>query len=568
MQQPMHFLFKFIRLAKPFWCSEHKTIIRWQSLGLIMLTILQIGLAVTITEWNAALFNALEQRSMPALLTQISLLTLIFAASMAVTASHLVIKRKLQIGWRNWLTTRVTRQWMSKGHHYQVTHIQTAEHDNPDGRIAEDIAIATENAIALCHSLFYSLLMLISFTKILWTLSGTVPLTLGTLTIPIYGHLVWVALIYAIGASILGWWIGRPLTLATHEKQSAEANYRYGLVKARENSQAIALIYGENNEQKRLAGLFKQIVNTFNQQTQAWKSILLFTSGYSILSMAFPILLSAPRFIMGSITLGALMQSAQAFQQLTSALSWPVDNMAGVAQWRASVERVLNLVQALEDLEQEIARPDPHRIALKKNEDSILSFQQLCIRDPNDEVITASLTVDIALGDRVLIVGDSTTSAKLFKAIAGLWPWGCGQISLPDGDPMFFMPPLPYLPDGTLRAAICYPAAANTFSQSQLEDALKQAELSALTEQLDTIEVWEKVLSREQQQRLGAVRLLLNRPKWILIQEAFDSLDMEGENKIIRIIFAALPDASVLTVSNHCAPEGQCADEHQRQIIL
>jgi putative ATP-binding cassette transporter len=566
MQISNGFFIQFIRLAGPFWNSENKTQIQRQSLALIALTILQIVLAVVITEWNAALFNALEQRSMSELFTQIGLLVLIFAASMAVTATHLIIKRRLQIGWRNWLTTRVTGQWMNKGRHYQVTHIQTAEHDNPDGRIAEDIAIATENAIALCHSLFYSLLLIISFTKILWTLSGTVTLDLGIIALPVAGHLVWIAILYAASASTLGWWIGRPLTLATNAKQSAEANYRFGLVKVRENSQAIALIHGENNEQTRLAGLFNAIVSTFDQQTQAWKHIMLFTSGYSILSMAFPILLSAPRFILGSITLGALMQSAQAFQQLTSALSWPVDNMAGVAQWRASVERVLSLVQALDDLEQEIVRPDPHHIKVEEGELSILKFQDLEIRKHNNEVIASGINAEILLGERVLIQGDVASGAKLFKAIAGLWPWGSGRIVLPDGDPMFFMPPLPYLPDGTLRAAIGYPAAIESFSPSLLEHFLARVGLSALVAQLDETDTWDKVLSREQQQRLGLVRLLLNRPKWVLLQEAFDSLEADEEAKVIHMIFEELPEAGVLTVTNHCAPQGQCAGVHQRQL--
>lgn len=560
----MNFILKFILLAGPFWCTEHKAKIRWQTFALVLLTIMQIGLAVAINEWNAALFNALEQRSMPDFLMQIGLLLLIFAASMIVTMSHLLVKRRLQIGWREWLTTRVTRQWLYKGRHYQVTHIQSAEHDNPDGRIAEDIANATENAIALCHSLFYSLLLLISFTQILWTLSGT----LFFISIPIHGHLVWIAILYAASASTLGWWIGKPLTKATNAKQSAEANYRFGLVKVRENAQAIALIQGENNEQQRLNRLFEQITHTFQQQTSAWQQITLFTSGYGILSMAFPILLSSPRYILGSITLGALMQSAQAFQQMASALSWPVDNMAGIAQWRASVERILSLVKALDDLEQEIARPDPQRIVVTKAEDSVLSFQNVSIRKLNDEPIVANINAEIQLGEHVMVMGDAATGAKLFKAIAQLWPWGSGRIMLPDGDPMFFMPPLPYLPDDTLRAAICYPAAADHFDQALLIQTLQRADLSDLIEQLDQQDSWASVLSREQQQRLGLVRVLLYRPKWILLQEAFDALDAAGEAKMIQTLLAELPDASILTVTNHCAPQGPCAAMHQRQLVL
>jgi putative ATP-binding cassette transporter len=379
MQYSNGFFIQFIRLAGPFWNSENKSAIRKQTLALIVLTVIQIGIAVVITEWSAALFNALERHSMSGLLKQTALLILIFTDSMAATATHLKIKRHLQVGWRSWLTERVIGQWMDKAHHYQVTHIQSASHDNPDGRIAEDIRIATEDAIALCHSLFYSLLILLSFTTILWTLSGKVIIELGSIEIPIYGHLVWVAIIYAVAASFLGWRIGKPLISATDGRQTVEANFRFNLVTARENSLAIALIHGEADERKRFFRLFREIIGAYNRQTHALSNIMLFTSGYSVLSTAFPVLVSAPRYILGSITLGALMQSVQSFQQMTSALSWPVDNMSTVAQWRASVERVLNLMKALNDLELELARSDPHRIVLEKGEDSVLRFQDLCI---------------------------------------------------------------------------------------------------------------------------------------------------------------------------------------------
>lgn len=558
------FLVQFIRLAGPFWNSENKTVIRRQTLALIILTIIQIGIAVVITAWSAALFNALEQHSMSGLWKQTALLILIFAASMAATATHLKIKRSLQVNWRSWLTERIIGQWMDKAHHYQVTHIQSANHDNPDGRIAEDIRIATEDAIMLCHSLFYSLLVLISFTTVLWSLSGKVIIDLGFIEIPVYGHLVWVAITYAVAASFLGWRFGKPLINATDTRQTAEANFRFNLVTARENSLAIALIHGEADERKRFFRLFQDIIGAYNRQTHALTHIMLFTSGYSVLSTAFPVLVSAPRYILGSITLGALMQSVQAFQHMTSALSWPVDNMSTVAQWRASVERVLSLMQALDDLKLELARVDPHRIVLEKGEDSVLRFQDLCIARLDSLVCVSSVNAEIKAGERVLIAGSTFNGSKLFKAITGLWPWGSGRIELPDDEPMFFMPPRPYLPAGTLRAAICYPSTHEAVSENALKQALELAGLKELIEQLDRVDFWDKSLSREQQQRLGLVRLLLRRPKWILLQEAFDSLDPEGETEMFRLICQELPDATLLTVTNQPSVEAF----HQRRITV
>ncbi|EIC31514.1 ABC transporter ATP-binding protein/permease [Methylomicrobium album] len=563
MHNAKGFFLQFIALAGPYWNSEDKAVIRKRALALILLTILQIVMAILINAWSAGLFDALEQHSMAGLLKQIGLLVLIFVAGILIISKHLTVKRSLQIGWRRWLTERVSSKWMDHGKQYQVI-FMPGEHDNPDGRIAEDIRIVSEEAIQLLHSLFYSLLLLISFTKILWTLSGVLTFTLAGAEFQLHGHLVWIAIIYALGASVLGWWVGRPLVSATNVRQTVEANFRFGLVKARENSMAIALIHGEDNEKERFKTLFEAISEAYDRQTLAWRNIMMFTSGYSVLSMAFPILVSAPRYVLGSISLGALMQSAQAFQHMASALSWPVDNMAAVANWRASADRVLGLVQALSHLEEEIACGGQDRICLSKSQLPVLSVHDLCLAKQDGEAVASGIHVEIKPFERVLVNGNTATGAKLFKAIVGLWPWGSGRIELPDDEPMFFMPPRPYLPSGTLREAICYPHRPDDFSTAKLKEILNKVGLGELQEQLDGVENWETALSREQQQRLGAVRLLLDRPKWILLQEAFDSLDPRGEVEMLRLIREELPEAAMLTITNQPTADAF----HQRRIVL
>lgn len=565
MRTTSRFFIQFMRLASPFWNSENKSTVRGLFLALVVLTILQIAVSVVITVWSADLFDALDQRSMSRLFTQIGLIVLIFIANMAITATHLKVKRRLQLDWRGWLTDRLIGQWMKDGRHYLVTHLAApSHHDNPDGRIAEDVRIATEFAIDLFHTLLYCILLLISFTQILWTLSGTVTLDLGLAKFDIQGHLVLLAMIYAASASILGWWIGRPLTHATDTRQTVEANFRFALVKARENSMAIALIHGESHETPHFHALFNDIVSAWHQQTKAWEKIMLFSSGYSVLSMAFPILVSAPRYILGSITLGALMQSAQSFQHMVSALSWPVDNMGKVAEWRASVERVLGLSSALDQLENKIINPDPHRIRLEKKPQSVLRFNDLYLSRLDGIVCINCLNEEIKAGERVLIAGNAFTGNKLFKAIAGLWPWGEGAIELPDDEPLFFMPPKPYLPTTSLRASICYPASGDSFSQDELAVAMELAGVEELLPQLDNTGDWAKTLEREQQQRLGMVRLLLHKPKWIMMQEAFDSLNPEGEVDMIRLIDKKLPDSALLTITKQ--PNIQAM--HKRQITV
>lgn len=559
------FLREFLRLSLPFWQSENKADVQRLTAFLFGLTVLQIVIAVLITEWSAELFNALENRSMSGVLTQVGLIILIFIGNIAVTVAHFKIKRTLQLDWRNWLTSKLISQWMSEGRHYLVTHIQNQDsHNNPDGRIAEDVRIATESAIDLIHSLIFCLLLLGSFGKILWTLSGVVTLDLGFVKLPIYGHLVLLAIIYAASASFLGWLIGRPLTQATDNRQTMEANFRFGLVNARENSLAISLVHGEQTEQTRFYDLFGDIIDAWQKQTTAWSHILMFTSGHSVLLMAFPILVSAPRFVLGSITLGGLMQSAQAFQQMTSALSWPVDNMAKIAEWRASVERVLGLVHSLDKLENEIATRDPHRITRIKTSKDILRLRDLCVVRLDGVVCVDKLGIQIKAGERILITGNAFTGSKVFKAIVGFWPWGEGQIELP-ADEICFVPPRPYLPVGTLRQAICYPMAVSDVNQTELEEKLDAVGLSELREELDNqCESWDSTFSREQQQRLGAVRLLLQQPKWILLQESFDSLDSDGEIAMLRLICQELPKSAILTITH----ESRAEAFHQRRIVL
>lgn len=412
MQVQDGFFIQFVRLAGPYWSSKNKFAIRKDTALLIVLTVTQIYLAVVITQWNAALFDALEQRSMSGLINQFGMLILIFIANIAITTKHLIVKRRLIIGWRLWLTDRVVSRWMHKGRHYQMTILSKANHDNPDGRIAEDIRIATEEAIGLVHSFFYSLLLLGSFTAILWVLSGTVELDLGFFSFSLSGYLVWIAVAYSACASTLGWWMGKPMTQATHVRQTQEAKYRYALIKAQENSKATFMNQDEGNEQTRLFGSFQAIIATYQQQTAAWKQIQIFTSGYSVISMALPILTVSPRYIAGTITLGTLMQSIQAFEQMVSALSWPVNNIAQIAKWRTSVERVLGLVNAMDELEPSLSRQNSPQVNVEKSKKSVLCIDNVTFGNFGNDRASVSINNEIKMGEMVLISGETSLGGK------------------------------------------------------------------------------------------------------------------------------------------------------------
>jgi len=543
-----NFFVEFLRLTKLFWCSNRKVKIRGTAFFLAFLTLLQMAMAVLMTQWSAGLFNALEQHSMRGLMTQVGMMAILLVADMILTGSHLVIKRNMQIYWRDWLTEHVFSRWMHTGRHYLITHLP-GEHDNPDGRIAEDCRVAAESAVVMGHSLFYSILLLIGFTQVLWSRSGVVMLDLGFAQIPVYGHLIWIAIIYSALASWLGWLVSQPLTGATNARQSAEANFRASLIEAQENSQAIALIHSETCERHQFHELFRKLRVVWDAQTGAWRNIVMFGDGYSVLNMAFPLLISAPRYILGKITLGTLMQSAQAFQQMVGALSWPVNNVGGIAEWRASVERILSLLKVLENVDEELAKPD-HWIQVKSFDRPVLAFRNLSIVKYDGKVLAQDINMEIGKGEHVLITGNALIGAKLFRAIAGIRPWGSGIIELPNQGRLFFMPPRPHLPTGTLRNAISYPSSRRVFTQEQIEQALRLAGLENLIDQLDQKDKWGNTLARSEQQRLGMVRLLLNRPQWIFLEEAFDSLDHQDEEQMLKLICEQLPDATLLTISH------------------
>jgi len=555
------FLRQFVRMVATYWPIEEQ----WKAGGLIALlvalTLGQIALQVRINTWSANLFDALEQHSTDKFLVQIGVLAAILAAGMAITGAHLTIKRKIVLDWRRRLSRQMLGDWMEAGHQFLVTHLP-GEHDNPDGRIAEDIRNTTEVALELGHSLFYSLVLLGSFVKILWDLSGPLSLAIGGAEVAIPGHMVWAALAYSSMATTLALLVGWPLIKAANQRQAAEANFRFGLVRGRENAEAIALVHGEADERRRMLLSFAGVQAAWTGQTMALARLMIFSSGYSILSTGFPILISAPRYIAGAITLGILMQTAQAFQQCAAALSWPVDNLQRFAEWRASVDRVLALADALDTLKTGTIRCVGCEIELTDSERPALTFDALDIATPAGQVVVEKFSAEIDQGERVLIAGDPTAAIKLFKAVAGLWPWGAGRIGLPADASIFFMPERPYLPIEPLRAVLAYPSPPDTFDNIALRGMLDRVGLYRLMGRLDATENWENTLPLAEQQLLGFARMLLHRPNWIFIEEATDALSADRELEMMQLVFTELPAATVLTIGHHPA----LAALHQRTL--
>ncbi|MFN7386265.1 MAG: ABC transporter ATP-binding protein/permease [Lysobacteraceae bacterium] len=540
------FLRPMLRLAGPYWVSGRRRKVRVAAFALLLLTVAQVALSVWGNYWNRALFDALEQKSIPGVLMQVGVFVLILAVSMAVTAGHLMIKRWLQLDWRRWLTDRLLGRWLEDGRHWRLQ-FSEGGHDNPDARIAEDIRIATESAIALAHTLVFSLLSLLLFVDILWTTSGTLAVP-GT-TLQVTGYMVPLAFAYAVGGAALGWLFGRGLVRSSDALQSAEATFRYGLARVREHGDAIALAHGEASERHGAGVRFADVARDWDRQSWALLGLVSFSTAYGALLPIFPILVAAPQYIAGAMSLGLLMQAAQAFQRVTSALSWPVDNLGEIARCRTSAERVLSLYR--DTLALESADGGGARILRREGPGASLAVVDLTVRDPAGHVVLDHFDLEVRPGERVLLTGDPVATTSLFKAIAGLWPWGTGTVAWPAGARIAFMPQRPFLPVGTLRDVLCYPATGDAQDDAALRGALERAGAAWLSPRLDERADWAQVLPMRARQRLAFARVLLQRPGWIVMEEASDAFDARGERRILEILHHELPGTTLVTISFH-----------------
>ncbi|MEW6260486.1 MAG: ABC transporter ATP-binding protein/permease [Thermodesulfobacteriota bacterium] len=540
------FLKQVILLAGPYWKCEHCWKVRGAAALLLILTIGQVALSVWSNYWRGALFDALEQHSISRLLIQIGVFVLIFLLSIVITGGHLLIKRWLQMDWRAWLTDQLVNRWMEGGRFYRLLHTP-GDHDNPDQRIAEDIRIATEIAVALWHTLVYSLLSVGLFIDILWSVSGSVNIPGTGIHIP--GYMVILAFLYAALGSVFGWMMGRPLVSSTNALQNAEATFRFGLSRVRENPEAIALMRGEPLEKNRSSNRFLEIIRQWNRQSMAYMGLVAFGTGYGLLLPIFPILVAAPQYIRGVMTLGLLMQAAEAFQRLTSALSWPVDNIGEMARCRASAERVLSLYQAMQDVD-DCGRGSGHVcIVVERSQRSRLVIQNLCIAEPSGRVLLEHFHADFRRGERVLLTGDPEVTSSLFKVLAGLWLWGSGKVITPPIEDMMFITQRPFLYEGVLREVLCYPHPADGFDPSVVRHALECSGLAWIASRLDDHDNWEQVLPQRSQQRLCFARALIQKPSWICMQEVLDAFSPKGARIVFEMLRRELPNTTLLNIS-------------------
>lgn len=548
--QPRRFIREFARLSLPYWTEKGAWKARFLLGGLVLLVILQVALLARLNVWNADLFDALEKKSTENAMKQVIIFGIIVMGMMIANMGHLMVRRQIQVDWRRWVTNRVIGRWMDDSHHFQASFVP-GDHDNPDGRIAEDIRVLTEASVDLANSFVYCVLLLVTFFGILWSLSGVI--NLFGYEVP--GHLVILAFVYAGIGAVVAFFLGRPLVLSTDIRQTKEADFRYRLVRARESSEAISLARAEPVQRSRLSSGFELITSVWRQQTMSLGRLMAFSSGYGALAGVLPILVGTPRFLDGTLTLGRLMQAAQAFQQVTSALSWPVDNLPRLAEWRASVERVLALEEAVRIVALEGERSGDTAINLDRSDRPFLGVKDLSVAEPNGATLLSDLTFKVEAGEKVLVDGDHDATAALFRVLSGIWPWGFGQVALPDDARMAAFGSRIFLMEGILQDSLSQPGY-DDIKEAELLRVLEVVGLSHLSARMGHVEDWSNVLSGSEIQRLAIGRLLLLKPEWVLMGSSMDALEPQVADEMLRLVASELPGTTVVVMGNHPgAPE-------------
>ena len=535
-------------LARPYWFSED----RWPARGLLaVLVALNLGLVylnVLFNEWNNAFYNTLQDKDSAAFGQQLIRFTWLAALFIVVAVYQLYLNQMLQIRWRRWLTDRYLRAWLADRAYYRMQ-LAGGGADNPDQRIAEDARLFVTRTLTLSLGLLSAIVTLVSFIAILWRLSGALTLPLGAHGVAVPGYMVWVALVYAVVGTWLTAKIGRPLVQLNFDQQRFEADFRFSLVRLRENAEGVALYAGEADEQENFRGRFAEVVANWWGIMRQQKRLTWFTAGYNQIAIIFPFVVAAPRFFRGEIPLGGLMQTAQAFGQVQQALSFIVNSYAEIAEWESVVNRLVGFQHAIDRARRTPVGVDGIRVGA--GEDPALALEGVDLLLPDGRPLLGEVTLSLAPGDTILLTGPSGSGkSTLFRAIAGIWPFGQGAIRLPAGARILFLPQKPYLPIGTLREVVSYPAPRAGVGDAVIAEALTACELPDLARRLDEAGNWALQLSPGEQQRIAFARALVQRPDWLFLDEATSALDEETEARLYTLLRARLPKTTVTSIGH------------------
>jgi vitamin B12/bleomycin/antimicrobial peptide transport system ATP-binding/permease protein len=551
------------RIAVPYFRSEDRLAGRLLLAAVIAIQLALVLIDVLLNQWNNRFYNALQEKNWNGFVSEIGFFCVLATFYIALSVYQLYLNQWLQIRWRHWMTGLYLSEWLRGANHYRMQ-LKGDAADNPDQRIAEDVKTFVDQTLSIGVGLLSAIVSLASFVVILWGLSADSPLHIFGHEFMIPGYLVWGALIYAIFGTALTQWIGSPLVNLDFQQQRYEADFRFNLVRVRENSEQIALLQGEGAEQGRLLERFGRVVANWYAIMQRTKRVTAFTSSYSQAAVVFPYVLVAPAYFADKIQLGGMMQTASAFSSVQGALSFFVSAYRTLAEWRAVVARLEGFEAAIAGAA--VLKTAPSSIGVVASASGReIDLKQLLVSLPNGKPLVSADGFSLRGHERTLVTGPSGAGkSTLFRAIAGVWPFGSGSIAIPANASLMMLPQRPYFPVGSLKAAIAYPSEAGAYSSDLVGEVLTSVGLPQFASKLEEEAHWNRMLSLGEQQRLGLARALLHAPQYLFLDEATASLDEASEAALYRLIEEKLPDTTVVSIGHRSTLEAF----HQRNVVL
>ena len=550
------------RIASPYFRGEDRWPGRILLAAVIGLELSVVALTVLLNTWNNVFYNALQDRNWAVFVHQLGYFCVLATFWVLVNVYQLYLNQWLQIRWRRWLTRVYLGHWLTDANHYRMQLLGDAA-DNPDQRIAEDVSQFITLTLGIGLQLLNASVTVVSFTAILWALSAQAPLHLFGMTLSVPGYLLWAALIYAVVGTVFTHLIGRPLIALNFQQQRYEADFRFNLVRVRENSEQIALLEGEPAERDRLLMRFGNVVTNWLAIMSRQKKLTFFTASYNQAAVVFPFIMGSPAYFANLMQLGGLMQIANAFGRMQEALSVFIAVYRNIAEWSAVIERLNGFDQSVAAARAVAVTPPV--IDLAAGETAAVSIKDLAVRLPNGVPLVNASDLSIGLGERVLVSGPSGAGkSTLFRALAGIWPFGAGTITVPKNARVMMLPQRPYFPIAPLAAAVAYPAEPGTFDSAKVAELVTAVGLPALAARIEEEAHWNRMLSLGEQQRLGIARALLHAPDYLFLDEATASLDEPSEAALYGLLQQRLPAATIVSIGHRAT----LAAFHRRRLAF
>jgi len=562
-QSRQYLLARFWEAALGFWRKGGGRTAWALTFAVIAIALVNLGLQYRLNVWHRVMFDALDKRDGSGVLYQTVTFLPLIAALVGAAAAATYAKMTLQRRWRDWLNAHVLDQWLTRGRYYQLN-LVSGDHTNPEYRVAEDLRLSVDAPVEFLVGVFSAVTSAVVFIGVLWFIGGELTIPLGSTVLRIPGFLVVAAVLYAALASGSMVMLARGFVTVSENKNQAEADYRYMLTRLRENGESIAMLGGSNEERAGLDGAFATVRTRWYEMMMQYVRTTIVSHSSNGLAPVVPILLCAPKYVAGTMTLGEVMQAASAFMIVQVAFNWLVENYPRLADWTASASRLASLLVSLDRLERAEGEETTGRIVRNPGEAGALRLRDLSVTLDDGSAVVNEADIEIVRGEKVLVVGESGTGkSTLVRAIAGLWPWGKGEI-LVQFDGLFFMPQRPYVPLGTLRRAVTYPLSPEEVEEAVVRATVEDVGLGHFLDRLDEETTWEHVLSGGEKQRLAFARVLLQRPEIIVMDEATAALDALGQEQLMRLLLERLPDATVISVGHRAELEAF----HTRKLVL